>query len=97
MHATWPLAKLAVLPEGIWIGPSKPFLKFLVPHFVFPWNDVDRMEALGDREVRIFLRSVGASVVFGSWYDRDRILQLAEQHDAAVDYRSHKTGWWSLH
>jgi len=67
-HWGWPGVRLTVLRDGVVLGPSANFLRFVVPTRVFYFNDLGPVEAVGkmwiDQGIRFISKSSGSWAIF---------------------------------
>jgi hypothetical protein len=100
-NCTWPLARLTANEKGVAVGSSTRWLRRVMPTWYFPWEQIDRIDAIKitmGRGRGVVLRPTegGAPVAFGTPSGSvARILDYAQALGVFVDRTSGST-WRGL-
>ena len=92
LNASTPLVRLIADANGVHLGPTLKWMSF-IPSLSLPWAALERIEAVGNKGVRLRIKDPTAAVLVLRLHDRDGLLNVGEQQGVAVD-RSHRPYPW---
>jgi hypothetical protein len=95
LNASWPLARVVASANGVHLGPTATWMRF-IPSLSLEWADLERIEAVGHRGVRLRIKEPNTAVLVFALGNRSGLMDLAEQHGVAVDRSRRRHPWLNV-
>lgn len=88
-----PFARLLAYDDGVRLEPTLKWMGF-IPSLSIEWPALERIETVGRQGIRVRLKNPATAILFYALTDRDRLLDVAEQHGVVVDRSRRRNPWF---